>query len=172
MKTFLVTLIAVLPAISFAKTTIDSSQAAQGTITITVTNMKSPLENDAAAKIAYDLFAKKNTSVINEIKKAQAAAKENYDERNCGTLDALKLVVLANWDGGRPSNQGEIGSEANFLAIQPVSCDGVGTGLFGGVAENAMFAINVVNSITNVFDDNSKQVITITLKGNAQVTIP
>ncbi|QLY24181.1 hypothetical protein [Bdellovibrio sp. KM01] len=169
MKKVLFTLIAVLPAVSFAKK-IDSSLAAQGKITIKSTTEVNAITPEEAVKIAYEIFAKKNPLVINEVKRVQEVVKET-DPKLCGKLDAVKYLALTNWGGGRPSVDGEIGGETNYMVIQPVSCDGVGTGLYAGVADNAIIAITVENTIKDVFSDDLKQVLTVTIQGKGQISV-
>jgi hypothetical protein len=51
-----------------------------------------------------------------------------------------------------------------------VTCDGVGTGLFKGTVENAIFSFKVEESKTGLFSKKVHQDFTITFEGLAEIT--
>ncbi|WP_413560390.1 hypothetical protein [Bdellovibrio sp. HCB209] len=169
MKKMILSLVIAMPAVSFA-TTVDCSSAASGEVRISAVGNR--LTHQEAAEAAFKCLSQQNTAVKKEIQKAQAKAKSNEPSyaSSCGGLGQAQIVEIASWNAGRPSHNGEMGGESTQLAIQPIICDGVGTGLYSGTVGNATFKLDVQESLANVFSDDSLQQIKVTLTGVAGIS--
>jgi hypothetical protein len=171
MRTFAI-LAVIVSSFGFAPNNkkIDCSKAGEGKVEIHGVNLG--LEQSEAVKDAFTCFSTSHTGIQAKIAEVQSNVLMSTGESSniCGILGPISVVETSSWNSDRPSVQGEMGGESTQLVLQPVTCDGVGTGLFKGTVENAIFSFKVEESKTGLFSKKVHQDFTITFEGLAEIT--
>jgi hypothetical protein len=147
-----------------AKTTtkVDCSKADKGEVTIKVVGDRLTMEK--GAELAYKCLSVKNKDLAAKRKAAIAKSKVDSEPGQCGQSEPIQTLLLSSWMGERPypSSQPDgsmiysLGGEAKVLAREPISCAGVGSGMFGGVNQSTSVTLDITENATFDMEDESK----------------
>lgn len=90
----------------------------------------------------HDVIAKARQAIIEKTKGL-------VGQSQCQFL-GTKEVQLSYWISGRYGVYGETGGNYEYLFLEPYYCSGVGTGLFEGIADNALVKVYVIHDEKNL----------------------
>jgi hypothetical protein len=161
--------------------TIDCSKAGSepGLVKIKTVGFAKKLTENRAVEVAMECFMKFNPKVKAAVAKAVETSKNEYEDRPaCGILSKkLELITLESWVSGRGSMSevdgvliNQSGGSYTKLARQNVECDGIGSGLFGGVTASANVIVEVEEYYQFPMDEGkeldhlNRQELTLTVK--------
>ena len=147
----------------------DCSQAEKGIVKITSTNSKLNQQTvvDLATKCLSQDYAPLRAKVVGALKKVITEMRESGATRqNCKEKAEKQILVLESWGSKRPEFElgpdGETMVKATnyndriVLVSQPIVCDMVGTGLWGGVVSSVSAVVEVREQMVTV--PNSKEI--------------